>query len=64
LKSAPRTLHYKVEEIFSICPTLLINAELSIGPKAGKRIPLKLGGQFSILGTNVSAFTNILTSMF
>jgi hypothetical protein len=30
LKSAPRALHYyKLEKIFSICPTLLIHAELS-----------------------------------
>jgi hypothetical protein len=37
---------------------------LVLAPRLGKRIPLKLGGQFSILGANVSAFTNILTSMF
>jgi hypothetical protein len=35
-----------------------------IGPKAGKRIPSNLGGQFATLGTNVPAFINILTSMF
>ncbi len=35
-----------------------------IGPKAGKRMSLNLGGQFATLGTNISAFINILTSMF
>jgi len=35
-----------------------------IGPKAGKWIPLNLGGQFATLGSDVSAFINILTPMF
>ncbi len=35
-----------------------------IGPKAGKRIPSNLGGQFVTLGPNVPAFINMLTSMF
>jgi hypothetical protein len=35
-----------------------------IGPKAEKRIPSNLGGQFATLGANVPAFINILTSMF
>jgi hypothetical protein len=35
----------ELEKIFLICPKLLINAEL-YSPKAGKRIPLNLGGQF------------------
>jgi hypothetical protein len=44
LKSAPRALHYyKLEKIFSICPTLLINAELSIRPKAGKKNTIEIG---------------------
>ncbi len=46
---------------FSICPKLLINAELYglvIGPKAEKRIWSNLGGQFATLGANVSAFIN------
>jgi hypothetical protein len=30
-------------------------------PKATKRIPLNLGGQFATLGANVQAFINILT---
>jgi len=34
------------------------------GPKARKRIPSNLGGQFATLGANVPAFNNILTSMF
>jgi len=56
-----------IEKNFSICPKLVINAEhygLSIGPKAEKRIPSNLGGQFATLGTNVPAFINILMSMF
>jgi hypothetical protein len=39
-----------IEKNFSICPKLVINAEhygLSIGPKAEKRIPSNLGGQFA-----------------
>jgi hypothetical protein len=54
LKSAPRafTLGVKteIEKIFSICPKLLINAELYglvIGPKAEKRMPSNLGSQFA-----------------
>jgi hypothetical protein len=35
-----------------------------IGPKAGKRMPSNLGGRFATLGADVSAFINILTSMF
>jgi hypothetical protein len=35
-----------------------------IGPKAGKRIPSNLGGWFATLGANVSAFIDILKSMF
>jgi hypothetical protein len=56
----------KLEKIFSICPKLVINAELYglvLAPKAGKRIPSNLGGQFAALGANVSAFINILTSI-
>jgi hypothetical protein len=41
----------ELEKIFSICPKLLINAELY-----GKRIPSNLGGQFASLGANVPAF--------
>ncbi len=61
------TLGVKAElkKIFSICPKLLINTLWPcIGPKAGKRIALNLGGQFETLGANVAAFINILTSMF
>ncbi len=35
-----------------------------IGPKAGKRIPSNLGGQFATLGANVPEFINMLMSMF
>jgi hypothetical protein len=35
-----------------------------IGPKAGKRIPSNLAVWFATLRANVSAFINILTSMF
>jgi hypothetical protein len=46
------TLGVKVEreKNFSICPKLLINAELYglvLVPKAGKKIPSNLGGQFA-----------------
>jgi hypothetical protein len=34
-----------------------------IGPKADKRIPSNLGGQF-VICANVSVFINIVTSMF
>jgi hypothetical protein len=46
LKSAPRALKYEkkfeIEKIFSICPKLLINAEL-YGPKAEKKDTITLG---------------------
>jgi hypothetical protein len=32
-----------------------------IGPKAEKRIPSNLGGQFATPGANVPAFINIIT---
>jgi hypothetical protein len=38
----------ELEKIFSICPKLLINAELyglELTPKAGKRITIKFGRQ-------------------
>jgi hypothetical protein len=69
LKLIPRALHYvkaEVEKIFSICPKLLINAELllpCIRPKAEKRIS-NLGSQFATLGADVPAFITILMSMF
>jgi hypothetical protein len=46
------------EKIFSICPKLQLSAELlcpCIGPKARKRIPLNLGGQFATLGAKQQA---------
>ncbi len=49
LKSAPRakfTLGVKaeIEEMFSICPKLLLNAELyAIGPKAEEKDTIKFG---------------------
>jgi hypothetical protein len=69
LKSAPQkgfTLGVKaeMEKIFSICPRLLINAELlwlSIGPQGWKKsIPLNLGSQFATLEANVLAFISNL----
>jgi hypothetical protein len=47
-----------LEKIFSICPKLLLNAELYelvLAPKAGKRIPSNLGGQFATLGAKQQA---------
>ncbi len=47
-------------------PKVTNNAELYglvLAPRLKKRIPSNLGGQFATLGTNVSAFINILTSM-
>jgi hypothetical protein len=47
LKSAPRALrYYKLEKIFSICPMLLIHAELSglvLAPRLEKRITIEIG---------------------
>jgi len=55
-----------IEKSFSICSKLVINAELGLvlAPKAEKRIPSNLGGQFATLGANVPAFITILMSMF
>jgi hypothetical protein len=70
LKSAPRAFFtLGGVKVFSICPKLLINAELHgpcIGPKAGERIASILGGQFATLGAIVPAFyyypdINVLT---
>jgi hypothetical protein len=50
--------------IFSICPKLLVNAELYglvLAPKTGKK---DLGNHFATLEANVPAFINILMSMF
>jgi hypothetical protein len=53
LKSGPKgfILRVKAEILknFSICPQVLINAEL-YGPKAENRIPSNLGGQFATIG--------------
>jgi hypothetical protein len=59
----------ELEKNFSICPKLLRNAELYelvLAPRLGKkkRIQSNLGGQCATLGANVSAFINILMSMF
>jgi hypothetical protein len=56
-----------IEKNFSICPTLLINAELYglvLPRRLKKRIPSNLGGQCTTPWANVPAFTNIMTSMF
>jgi len=42
----------ELEKIFSICPNLLINAELYdlvLAPRLKKRIPTNLGSQFATL---------------
>ncbi len=57
----------KIEKIFSICPELVINAELfglELAARMKKTIPLNLGTQFATFGVNTPAFINILTSMF
>ncbi len=71
LKSVPTGftlgVEAELEKVFSICPKLLINAELYglvLAPRLKKEVSLNLGGQFATLGANVSAFINILTSMF
>jgi hypothetical protein len=51
---------FNLPQLTNKCSTLWA----CMGPKAGKRIPLNLGGQFATLGTKVPAFINILTSMF
>jgi hypothetical protein len=57
----------KLEKIFSICPKLLINAELYslvLAPRLDKGYHHIWEANFATLGANVSAFINILTSMF
>jgi hypothetical protein len=57
----------EIENIFSICPKLLITAELYdlvLAQRLKKRIPSNLGSQFATLRANVPAFINIQTSMF
>jgi hypothetical protein len=48
------------KNLFSICPNLLINAELYglvlLVPRLQKTIPSNLGGQFATLGAIVPAF--------
>jgi hypothetical protein len=63
LKSAPTGftlgVEAELEKVFSICPRLLINAELYglvLAPRLKKEVSLNLGGQFATLGANVSAF--------
>jgi hypothetical protein len=41
-----------------------IGAKVEISPKAEKRIPSNLGGQFGTLGANVPAFIDMLTLAF
>jgi len=53
----------EVEKVFSICPKLLMNAELYglvLAPRLKKGVSLNLGGQFATLGANVSAFISNL----
>jgi hypothetical protein len=57
----------EIEQIFSICPKLLINAEpysLVLALRLKKRIPSNLERQFATLGANIPALINILKSMF
>jgi hypothetical protein len=54
----------EIEKIFSICPKLLISAELCIlvlTPRLKKGYHLR--SQIATLGAHVPAFSNILTSM-
>jgi len=47
-----------IEKNFSICPKLLINAELYglvLAPRLKKRIPSNLGGHFATLGGQCSS---------
>jgi hypothetical protein len=71
VKISPKgfTLAVKAEigKIFSTCPKLLVNAELYgpvLAPRLKKRIPSNFESRFATLEANVSAFINILTSMF
>jgi len=55
-----------IEKNFSICPKLLINAEL-YGLVLARRLKKgyhQMGGQFATPWANVPAFINIMTSMF
>jgi len=57
----------EIENIFSICPKLVINAELYglvLASRLKKRIPSNLGSQSATLGPSVAAFISILMSMF
>jgi len=57
----------EIEKIFSICPKLVINAELyglASASRLKKRIPWNLGSQSATLGPSVAAFINILMSVF
>jgi len=57
----------ELEKIFLICPKLLINAELYglvLAPRLEKGYHQIWEANFATLGANVSAFINILTSMF
>jgi hypothetical protein len=70
LKSIPRALHkelrLKEKKKFNLPQAINKCWTLSpyIGPKANKRIPSKLGGQFATFGAHMATFINILTSMF
>ncbi len=62
-KGFPLKVKVEIEKIFSIYANLVINVELyglvSIGPKAGKRIPLNLEANLKPLG---SKFQHLLIS--
>jgi hypothetical protein len=63
-KGFPLGVRAEIEKLFSICPKLLINAELYglvLAPRLKKRIPSNLGSQFATLEADVPAFMNILT---
>jgi hypothetical protein len=56
LKSFTQGVIADIEKHFSICPKLLINAELYglvLAARLKKRIPSNLGDQFAILGANL-----------
>jgi hypothetical protein len=63
----PKSVKAELEKIFSICPRLLIHAELYglvLAPMLKKGYHQSWEANLQPLGANVSAFINFLTSMF